>query len=262
MKLICLNTWAGHEYDALMKFIGDHKADTDIFCFQEMCYSDGPKVSRGTRTNIMGDMERALEGFNSVFSEIDSGFDEVGVVNFDITWGQATFVRKGMTVSDSGSITIHEGDEAHRDEFDYRCVLQYVTLEIEERTLSICNVHGTPRPGTKLDTPARLLQSERVKAYLHTLQDSVILCGDFNLLPKTESIRMLEENLENLIITHAIKTTRGSLNPYAGTQQQQDFADYMFTSKDIHIEQFSVPDARVSDHLPLILHFSLTSGHA
>ena len=258
MKLISLNTWAGHEYDALMKFIGDQMEGTDIFCFQEMTMSkDGPRFSNGTRTNLMSDMAGLLEAFVAESTEFESGFDEEGSVDFDIRWVQPIFIRDDIEITDFGSTIIHDGDESHRAEFDYRCIMQYVKLRRDGKSVAIYNVHGVAYPSEKLDTPARLKQSERIKAFLSDIDDPVILCGDFNLLPETESIRMLGGGMENLIKTHKIKTTRGSLNPYIGTPQHQEFADYMFVSEGVAVEGFSVPDARVSDHLPMILTFAL-----
>ena len=259
MKLIGLNTWAGHVYDPLMEFIEKEKADTDIFCFQEMCTSpSGPEISRGTHTRILEKISAALTGFQVRFTEADQGFDEVGPVSFPITWGQAMFIREGAQILEDGGAMIHPGDPEYRHEFDYRHVLQYARLKTREGTLTVCNVHATPRPGNKLDTPERIEQSERIRSLLKKMQGPIIVTGDFNLLPETKSIRILEEDLENLIKTHHITTTRGSLNPYLGTPQQQDFADYTFVSSEISVEEFIVPDAKISDHLPMILTFSLT----
>lgn len=256
MQIISLNTWGGQKYDALMEFVRSNMVDTDIFCFQEMTVSnDGPKVSHSTRTNLFKEIGGLLKDFVRESVSFESGFDEAGPVDFDLRWAQAIFVREGIEIVDFGSTIIHEGDETHRNEFDHRSILQYVELEIDGKSVTVCNVHGVAYPGSKLDTPNRLRQSERIKKFTDEAKGLVILCGDFNLMPETESIRMLEDKLENLIITHRITSTRGSLNQYFGTPEQQDFADYTFVSSGVTVERFSVPDARVSDHLPMILRF-------
>lgn len=84
-----------------------------------------------------------------------------------------------------------------------------------------------------------------------------VLCGDFNLLPQTKSIAMLEGRMRNLIKEYNIKTTRSKLNPYHGTPTEQHFADYVFVSEDIKVLDFKVPEAEVSDHLPMILEFEI-----
>ena len=84
--------------------------------------------------------------------------------------------------------------------------------------------------------------------------------GDLNLNPDTESIRMIEEaGYRNLIAKHDIKTTRGEMNrklhpEWAGGKYgYQEFADYTFVSKKVSVTGFEVPEAEVSDHLPMIL---------
>jgi endonuclease/exonuclease/phosphatase family metal-dependent hydrolase len=79
------------------------------------------------------------------------------------------------------------------------------------------------------------------------------LIGDFNLLPETESVRLLAAGLRNLVIERAIPSTRSRLNPYYGTPQEQPHADYAFTSPGLQVADFQVPDAEISDHLPMIL---------
>jgi endonuclease/exonuclease/phosphatase family metal-dependent hydrolase len=80
-----------------------------------------------------------------------------------------------------------------------------------------------------------------------------VLIGDFNLLPETESVRLLEAGLSNLVIERAIPSTRSRLNPYYGTPQEQPHADYAFISPGLRVTGFEVPDVAISDHLPLIL---------
>lgn len=82
----------------------------------------------------------------------------------------------------------------------------------------------------------------------------MILAGDFNLLPDTESIAMLGRRLRDLVREYAVPTTRSRLNPYRGTPREQKFADYIFfVSPSLQVHDFAVPDLLVSDHLPLIL---------
>ena len=40
MKVISLNTYIGHVFEPLMKFIEEQAPSTDIFCFQEMMSSE------------------------------------------------------------------------------------------------------------------------------------------------------------------------------------------------------------------------------
>jgi endonuclease/exonuclease/phosphatase family metal-dependent hydrolase len=76
-----------------------------------------------------------------------------------------------------------------------------------------------------------------------------VLCGDFNLLPESESLLMLEQyGLRNLIREFGITSTRTSLYPKEGR-----FADYAFISEGIQLKSFEVLPDEVSDHAPLLI---------
>ena len=77
--------------------------------------------------------------------------------------------------------------------------------------------------------------------------------GDFNLLPQTESVRILEYGRRNLISDFNIPTTRSRLNPYYGTPQEQPHANFAFVTPGVQVESFAVPDIEVSDHLPMLM---------
>lgn len=129
----------------------------------------------------------------------------------------------------------------------------YVRFSLGGKLFTICNFHGIAYPGNKLDTPDRIAQSKQLKEFLDKERGAKILCGDFNLMPETKSVALLEENLTDLIKTFHIRETRGKLSPFFGKSDAQHFADYMFVSPDVRVIDFKVPDAGVSDHLPMIL---------
>lgn len=78
-----------------------------------------------------------------------------------------------------------------------------------------------------------------------------ILCGDFNLDISTESVRMLEQEMINLVREFKINSTRSALAPLGKGR----FADYIFASDKIKINKFNVLNDVVSDHLPLYVDF-------
>ena len=89
--------------------------------------------------------------------------------------------------------------------------------------------------------------------FLKTVDGEVILCGDFNLLPDTESIKKFSDfGLRNLIYENNITSTRTSFYT-----KQDKFADYVFVSEGISVEEFKVLPDEVSDHSALYLDFSI-----
>lgn len=254
MKLVSLNIWGGRAFDPLMQFVNSLAKDTDIFCFQEIFASPSDAIeSRGTRINILSDMAKALPDFFWYFAPEGEGYDEQGPVDFEVSCGQAIFLSK-KTLSDcltaEGSIvTFKKEGKSEGSNF------QYVRLLVKGKIITICNIHGIPLPGHKKDTDDRLSQSRIVMDFLSKEPGAKILCGDFNLLPDTESMKILEEGMVNLITKLTIPRTRSRLHPFYGKPDDQKFADYLLASPDVAVKSFSVPDVSVSDHLPLIAEF-------
>jgi endonuclease/exonuclease/phosphatase family metal-dependent hydrolase len=79
---------------------------------------------------------------------------------------------------------------------------------------------------------------------------SRILCGDFNLLPNTDSLTILEQGMRNLIKEYPVTSTRSRFY-----EKPDKFADYILVSPEVVVEDFQVLDEAVSDHLPLLLEF-------
>ncbi len=71
--------------------------------------------------------------------------------------------------------------------------------------------------------------------------------GDFNVLPETKSIQLLEAaGMRNLVREFGITSTRSPLYT-----KPEKYADYIFVSKDIEVASFEVLPDVVSDHMAL-----------
>ncbi len=267
MKIISLNTFAGTFFEPLMEFIKDHAENTDIFCFQEITNTDDPiTVSRGARANLFAEVSLLLSDFQGYFSPSQLHFVPTGWTPDNVEFGHAFFIRRNLEVKAIGHFFLfRERDSMVPDDPKTTPFqLQYTQLTIGETFLTICNVHGVFWPVNKLDSPERLVQSQKIIDFLQDQPGEKIICGDFNLFPNTKSIQMLEEyGLRNLIKDYHIQTTRGSLikrlHPeYVDTPEGfQEFADYMFASSGIEVKKFEVPDVPVSDHLPMVGEFDV-----
>lgn len=265
MKLISLNIWGGRIYEPLIKYIKDNAGDTDIFCFQETFLSmDGSAESRGSRVDILNRLTYVLPDFGSFFAPEGSGADNAGPVNLEIEIGQAIFPKKSSVprIDSEGVVFVGRDKEkkklaSHETVEDIPSNFQYLRFEAGGKNFTVCNIHGIAFPGNKLDTPERLKQSQIITDFLNGEKGAKILCGDFNLLPETESIKIIEgAGMFNLVKKFEIECTRSRLSPWFGRPGFQRFADYAFVSPEVNVLNFSVPDVAVSDHLPMVLEFS------
>ena len=262
MKLISLNTWDGKAFAPLMEFVKQHSESTDIFSLQEVLDSHLDVVeSRGARINLLAEMTKALHAFDYYFEPEGYGLDETGPIALDIASGQAIFFKKStIKPIREGAIFVYKN--RHRLELyekleELGCNFQYFCFEAEGKKFTLLNLHGIPYPGDKLDNRDRLSQSKKILEFLARESCAKILCGDFNLMPETKSVKMIEDaDMINLIKKFKIGCTRSRLSPFYGNGDFQKFADYMFVSPDVNILSFDVPDLEVSDHLPMVLEFS------
>ncbi len=110
------------------------------------------------------------------------------------------------------------------------------------------NVHGLWTGRGKTDTPERILQSQVIRTFMDTIDTPMIVCGDFNLRPDTESLGMIALGMTDLIKTSGAQSTRTSYY-----KKEEKFADYILVSPNIAVKQFAVWPDKVSDHSPLFL---------
>lgn len=265
MKVISLNVWGGKVYDKLYSFLEKNKKDVDIFCLQEVFNTTSSKVEidesqfktevdpltiKGPRAPLFKALSELLSEFNAYYAPIQEGFDYYQRVPYDLSFGLATFIRKDIPVKISGEKFVYRWKNS-RDENSNISVgrnVQYFTVEYKNSLLTIMNFHGLWNGQGKTDTEYRITQSENVIDVLTHLKGKKILVGDFNLLPDTESLKILENGMTNLIKEFGFTSTRSRYYT-----KPEKFADYILVSPDVKVNEFRVLPDEVSDHLPLFL---------
>ncbi len=242
LKIVSLNTWGGRIPEPLFDFFRKNK-DIDIFCLQEI-YQNAPEPvveDKGDRLNLYSEIAEILS-------------DHVGYFRPHLKdyFGIAIFVRKNITVKNEGDVFVYDSVSSMKGNHSRN--LQFIKVEYEGNIFNVHNFHGLWNGGGKTDTEDRFEQSKRIKQFLDSIEERKILCGDFNLLPDTQSIKIIEETgMENLISTHGITLTRSPIYFATKGADSPTYADYAFVSKDIVVKDFRVLPDEVSDHFPLYL---------
>lgn len=254
MNLISLNIWGGRLFEPLIKFLEERSKEIDIFCFQEILYTKSERIlTNGYHANIYTELEKVLRDFQGFYAPAQDGFDPVGTVDFDLSFGLASFVKKSIKVESTGDTFVFRQRNARQD--DNSSIgrnLQYLSFEMNNNKYAIFNFHGLWSGGDKEDSDNRLEQSRKIKDFFGQFPNSkTILCGDFNLLPTTESLRILENGMRNLITEYQVSSTRSRFCP-----KPERYADYVLVSPDVKVDKFAVLEDEVSDHLPLFLSFT------
>ena len=221
--MVFLNTWHGQLHEELRQYVGDIRQNTDLFCFQEAHADDQAAY------------EDLLEDYNKYYEE---------KVEQNLLLANVIYTRKNIEVVNSGTL-LNKGSDIG--------FANYVVVKQGDTETSVCNVHGIPHPGHKLDTEERIEQSQAIINHFRGI-GRVVIGGDFNLLPEAQSIKLFAEyGYQNLIAKYAIESTRNHIALDRYPDNPQYHADYAFTSPDVAVKSFTVPEVIVSDHQPLCL---------
>ncbi len=256
MKIISLNTWGGRGgKEGLLDFFKHHREDTDVFCLQEIWsapYKDHEGQYAGGRP--IEHAEILINGVRDI-SEILSDHTPFFHPHYLDNYGLMMLVKKEYTIRESGDVFVyHErGYIPTGDVGNHARNIQYATCTVDGNDITFINFHGLwtdkEEGRGKQDIPERIKQSENILAFTRTLKNPFILCGDFNLLPTTESIKKIEEaGLRNLIKEYNVSSTRTS-----HYTKPEKFADYAFVSHGLTVNDFKVLPDVVSDHSPLFI---------
>lgn len=228
-------------HDEFMQFLRNHQ-DVDIFCFQEV-YNN----AEGKDTLWLSNNFNCLEDIKKVLVDHVPHYHP----HLGDWWGLAMFIRKGIEINEVGEVTVHKdkGYDFEKEKRGYTSKnVQYVTTVFNGMPLSILNIHGLWNGQGKADSEERIIQSQRIIDFAKKIPHDFIFCGDFNLLPETKSLKMIEEelNLQNLIKDFGITSTRTSFY-----EKPDKFADYVFATKGVKVLNFKVLPEEVSDHVAL-----------
>jgi len=254
LQLITLNAWGGRRLGSLCEFLDLHAFFTDIFCFQEVF--DAPQQMLDARhpdETLRGDqfskMCDALREFHGIFAHHDNDPTRMSLAMF--TKDTANAWKSGDRIIHRPAIPKEHGSAV----FSSR-KLQYVTVLLNGRAVTVVNYHGLWDGGHKGDTPERLRQSNSLRTFLDTLEEPYILCGDLNLDPDTESVRILADGNRDLVAEYGVRSTRTRLYRHYTDPAYSNSADYVFTSPGIDVLDFNVMSDVASDHSPLHIVFA------
>jgi endonuclease/exonuclease/phosphatase family metal-dependent hydrolase len=251
-------------FDALAPWLGG--ADADVLCLQEVTrtpgitgwtrFDDGERALP-QRANLFADVGALLPTYQGFFAPSEAGpvLDQAGQ-RFQQEFGIATFVAGHIPVVGLTSEFVHR-EFTDYDEWltSLRPRAALATRLIDRtggRTVTVVQVHGLRDPAGKHDTAARRAQAERLASLVERVRepkDLVVVCGDLNLLPASETFDVLADvGLVDLVGTADTRTSR-----YAKPVRH---ASYLLVSDPVAVIRFDiVAEPEVSDHRALLVEF-------
>jgi endonuclease/exonuclease/phosphatase family metal-dependent hydrolase len=262
VRIVSVNAWGGALSDPLLAWLPGSGAD--VVCLQEVTRTPGltgwTRFEDGERTlpqraGLLDDVRGALPRHQAIFVASDSGpvHDDAGTRHRQ-DFGVATLVAERLPVCGVDSAFVHGAFTDH-DEWTVadrpRIALAVHTVDRDTgRPVRVVQVHGLRDPAGKGDTPARRRQAERLAELVRRIrgpEDLVVLCGDLNLLPGSETFGVLAEaGLTDLVGTADTRTSH--------YRKPVRHASYLLVSDVSAVKHFEVlAEPEVSDHRALML---------
>lgn len=262
MRIVSLNAWGGAMFPAFAGWLPTCGAD--IVCLQEVTrtpgligwthFADGER-QLPQRANLFDDARRLLPRHQGLFVASDAGPVYDGDdVRHQQDFGIATFVHESIAVIGHCARFVHGAFTDHHEwtTSDRPRIAHQVRVvdRSASRVVSVIHVHGLRDPSGKGDTEARREQAWRLASMAtRSLEDGdlVVLCGDLNLLPDSETFAILAEvGLTDLVGDRDTRTSR-----YTKTVRH---ANYLLISDPRQVRRFDVATApEVSDHRAMVL---------
>ncbi len=250
--------------EKLYKFLLTQKPD--IVCLQEIAQGKDPnvdpvylskpfidKATKNLRHSFFGPTWEIKEFHMTNFHQRD---------NFDFDFGG--FLKSGNLIKTEFKILQKSNvfiSHKHIKVTDWSIwpkvqskAVQVVDLQLpNSKKLRILNYHGIWTK-EKIGNQDTLKACQKINQLAKEVNYPVIITGDFNLFPDTESMQVFKDFI-SLVDQYGIKTTRPGTNELS--HLKRNVVDYILVSPGIKINSFQIPNSDVSDHLPLILDFEI-----
>jgi endonuclease/exonuclease/phosphatase family metal-dependent hydrolase len=243
MKLLQLNLWGGRLENPILNFI--KRVNPDILCLQEAI------DIKGGNSFIFASTEeiQAAVGADYIFMSPIFNFK---YMNRRANFGNCIISKYPIKSSE----TIFTGKQYVAD-FDFLNQtanirnLQHAVIEINDRLLHILNHHGHHIHQHKNGDAETMRQCRIIAQQVKKLDGNLVLAGDFNLTPHSESLKQINQLLTNLSIKDKLKTTRTQFT------HKKEVCDYIFVSDATKVNSFKAMPDIVSDHKALVMEFEI-----
>jgi endonuclease/exonuclease/phosphatase family metal-dependent hydrolase len=262
MRIVSVNAWGGAMFNELAPWLAEIGAD--VACLQEVTrtpgvtgwtrFEDGER-SLPQRANLYEDVRSVLPMHQGLFIASDAG--PVTLESGDRhhqDFGIATYVADDLPLIGVDTEFVHGEFVDHEDwAIEDRPRVALATRVIDRshgRAVTVVQLHGLRDPAGKHDTPARRTQADRLAALIERASspgDLTVVCGDLNLLPDSETFKVLAD----LGLTDLVGTTDTRTSSYPKPTRH---ASYLLVSNPTAIKTFQVlTTPEVSDHRALLL---------
>lgn len=252
MKLISLNVELGQgNVDVVTKFISE--MDPDFICLQEVgsssdthtkheyCFKESldSMLSQRYPFRFWGPLSETFSETKETLTEF-GGLVQQGnyfLSKHPIKCAEQVFYYKNYSYVPSW----------YKKHYQTGRAFQRIELEFKNKRLQIVNNHGIIR-NERHGNEETDLECTLIRDFvLNHESDNTIIVGDFNLLPESQSLKILHEKFDELVTDGGYLTTRPA--------PKEMVVDYCFHN--VTVKKFEVIKIDISNHYPLFLEFVL-----
>lgn len=244
MKILQLNTWSCKLTPEIVRLLDE--TNPDFVCMQEVVHTDfGGKI---------------LDTIDDILAEHPfEDYYYTPLVEFAFMHHRASrgnMIATKLPIAHQNQIWTH-GE--YTEDFDYidsggyntARNIAHVELKVDGTPLHLLTLHGYHVKAHKNGNDETMKACQMLLDYVGRLDGAVIITGDFNLAPTSESIQVINQKFRNLATEYKLTTTRNNLT------SKTEVCDYIFTNDKVKINDFYMSDIIASDHNALMLDFSV-----
>lgn len=248
LKAISLNLWfGGRLFDHALSFLKKEKPD--IVLLQEVYQTDLSRDDKRFQLIPTFQKELALPYYfySPEFESIakKSVFGNCIMSRFPIKFSQSWhFKRKYQVIDDRGWTDFSQHPRN----------LQYCQLQVDNTILNVFNVHGIWQEDVVNSSDRKKMTKtiiEKVES-----KKNVLLAGDFNIDERSQTIGALEKHLKNVFKNKLTTSFNIKRKPFDSNAFRL-IVDFVFVSSDIDVVDYYCPTVDISDHLPLVVVFTI-----
>ncbi len=244
MKVITLNIWfGGMLFDKVVDYL--KKEDAEILLLQEVY--DGNDQSLDKRYQSFSLLKEVL-GYK--YAHFAPAFLDSTANNIRVNRGNAILTKFPITHAENIFFDIPYSTEYKDSEETATFAprnLQHVTLVIKSMLLDVFNIHGIWGLDGE-DNQRRLAMSTIIVDAIRKFPN-VLLGGDFNVKPNTQTIANIERYLTNIFKNELVSTFNMKYKKANGFSNA--VVDMIFISKSLRVDSKMQPIVDISDHFPL-----------
>ncbi len=246
MKLLQLNAWSCKLSPEIIRLFNVEKPD--IACLQEV-------VSAELHGNILNTIDQVLDvyPFADTYNTplVEFSFMHHCAKRGNLIASQFPFVQTSEAWTHGSYIE----DFDYIDSGGYNAArnIAYAKVDSPQGPVHVLTLHGYHISEHKMGNEETLRACRELVELTETLSGPIVISGDFNLAPESESIRYVSQKFRNLSTEYELSTTRNHFTT------KTEVCDYIFVNDAVKVNDFYVSEIIASDHGALVLDFEASA---